>query len=102
MPQVLTWNIDKGFHYKTIIEELQRQNADIILLQEVDIQYGATSELKLDQCLFLVFCHSCKRTNSVNIFAEIAYTLQMNGMFVCEFRELESPSRQPEMQGSCV
>ena len=54
--RIVTWNIERGYRINEIIKALKKENADIILLQEVDI--------------------GCKRTNMLDIGNEIANALQ--------------------------
>lgn len=80
--RVLTWNIERGYKLDAIIAELSRLDADIIALQEVDI--------------------GCERTSFRDTGVEIAKSLKMNYVFVCEFEELRDPMREPSAQGGGV
>ena len=62
-----------------IIEELKGFEADIICIQEVDID--------------------CERSNNVDTGKEIGRALGMNYVFVCEFEELKSELRDKITQG---
>eukprot|EP00042_Codosiga_hollandica_P033795 m.230270 g.230270 ORF g.230270 m.230270 type:complete len:379 (+) comp54268_c0_seq4:100-1236(+) len=80
--KVLTWNIERGYNLDRIIAALKAVDADVLLLQELDI--------------------SCERTNFRDVFDEIARALQLNALFVCEFQEIHSPMREPRAQGGGV
>jgi endonuclease/exonuclease/phosphatase family metal-dependent hydrolase len=71
--RVITWNIDRGSRLTEVIDFLSSQNADILLLQEVDL--------------------NARRTNRRNIAEEIARKLEMNYVFGYEFQELTQGSR---------
>jgi endonuclease/exonuclease/phosphatase family metal-dependent hydrolase len=78
--RVITWNIDRGSRLQRIIEFLASQKADVLLLQEVDL--------------------NARRTQRRNIAEEIARKLQMNYVFGREFQELVQGSRSdPAYQG---
>jgi endonuclease/exonuclease/phosphatase family metal-dependent hydrolase len=62
------WNIDRGLKLSAIIEFLADTNADVFILQEVDI--------------------NAHRTHRLNIAREIARKLQLNYVFGREFVEL--------------
>jgi endonuclease/exonuclease/phosphatase family metal-dependent hydrolase len=66
--RVVDWNIDRGLKLSAIIEFLADTNADVFLLQEVDI--------------------NAERTHRLNIAREIARKLQLNYVFGREFVEL--------------
>jgi len=71
--RLLDWNIDRGLKLGGILEFLESANADLILLQEVDLH--------------------ARRTPQRNIAREIAQKLQMNYVFGREFQELTQGSR---------
>jgi hypothetical protein len=71
--RVVDWNIDRGLSLPGIINFLKETNADILILQEVDI--------------------NARRTRRVNIAQEIARKLQMNYAFGREFEELTQGSK---------
>lgn len=71
--KVVDWNIDRGLKLDGTIEFLAGAKADIILLQEVDL--------------------NCQRTHHVNVAREIAHKLEMNYVFGREFQELTQGSR---------
>lgn len=80
--KLLQWNIERGYKLPKIIKELQAIDADIIALQEIDI--------------------GCERSSSIDTGKEIAEQLGLNYIFFCEFEELHSPVRSPELQGGGV
>jgi len=71
--RVVNWNVDRGSHLARVIDFLVGAKADLILLQETDI--------------------NAKRTHHVNVAKEIARKLQMNYVFGREFQELAQGSR---------
>jgi endonuclease/exonuclease/phosphatase family metal-dependent hydrolase len=71
--RVVDWNIDRGLSLQGIIKFLKETDADILILQEVDI--------------------NARRTHRVNIAQEIARKLQMNYAFGREFEELTQGSK---------
>jgi len=71
--RVVDWNIDRGLNLQGIIDFLSAADADIILLQEVDI--------------------NARRTHRLNIAREIATKLRMNYVFGREFVELTQGSK---------
>jgi endonuclease/exonuclease/phosphatase family metal-dependent hydrolase len=71
--RIVDWNIDRGFQLALIIEFLSEANADILLLQEVDI--------------------NARRTKRLNVAREIARKLRLNYVFAREFVELTQGSK---------
>jgi len=71
--RVVNWNIDRGLQLQRVIEFLASAKADILLLQEADV--------------------NAKRTHRVNVAREIAQKLQMNYVFGREFEELTQGTR---------
>jgi endonuclease/exonuclease/phosphatase family metal-dependent hydrolase len=71
--KVVSWNIDRGSKLRRVIEFLAGAKADIILLQEVDV--------------------NCRRTHHLNVAREIAQKLAMNYVFGREFQELTQGSK---------
>jgi endonuclease/exonuclease/phosphatase family metal-dependent hydrolase len=71
--RVVSWNVDRGLKLHKVIEFLAEANADIILLQEVDV--------------------NCRRTHHINVAREIAQKLAMNYVFGREFQELTQGSK---------
>lgn len=71
--RVVNWNIDRGLKLSGVIEFLAGAKADIILLQEADI--------------------NARRTHHINVAKEIAQKLEMNYIFGREFQELTQGSK---------
>ena len=71
--RVVNWNIERGLRLPEIIDFLESQNADLLILQEVDL--------------------NARRTRRLNIAKEIACRLGMNYVFGREFEELTQGSR---------
>jgi len=70
--RVVDWNIDRGTQLQGILEFIKEAKADVILLQEVDM--------------------NAKRTRRLDIAREIARALQLNFVFGTEFQELTQGS----------
>jgi endonuclease/exonuclease/phosphatase family metal-dependent hydrolase len=66
--RVVDWNIDRGLQLSDVIDFLAAAKADLLLLQEVDL--------------------NARRTNRRNIAKEISEKLRMNYVFGREFQEL--------------
>jgi endonuclease/exonuclease/phosphatase family metal-dependent hydrolase len=78
--RVVNWNINRGLRLQGIIEFLASAKADVLLLQESDL--------------------NARRTHYLNVAKEIAQKLQMNYVFGREFQELTQGSRtSPAYQG---
>src|ERR1700733_2066919 len=71
--RVVNWNIDRGLQLPAIVDFLESQNADLLILQEVDL--------------------NARRTRRLNVAEEIARRLRMNYAFGREFEELTQGSR---------
>jgi len=71
--RVVDWNIDRGLELPAIVDFLGDLNADILLLQEVDV--------------------NARRTHRLNIAREIAQKLRLNYVFGREFVELTQGSK---------
>lgn len=71
--RVIDWNIDRGLQLPGVIEFLASQKADVVLLQESDL--------------------NARRTHRLNVAREIAQKLQLNYAFGREFQELTQGSR---------
>src|SRR5258707_4421818 len=71
--RIVNWNIDRGLKLRGVIEFLDSTKADIILLQEVDL--------------------NARRTHHINVAGEIAKKLEMNYVFGREFQELTQGSK---------
>src|SRR5580700_5974142 len=84
--RVVDWNIDRGLRLQEIVEFLDAQRADVLILQEVDL--------------------NARRTGYRNIAEKIARQLRMNYVFGCEFQELvqgrrDSPAFHGQATLSC-
>jgi endonuclease/exonuclease/phosphatase family metal-dependent hydrolase len=66
--RVINWNIERGLQLSKVIDFLGSQNADLLILQEVDL--------------------NARRTRRINVAEEIARRLEMNYVFGREFEEL--------------
>jgi endonuclease/exonuclease/phosphatase family metal-dependent hydrolase len=71
--RIVDWNINRGLELQGIIDFLESINADILLLQEADL--------------------NARRTRRLNIAQEIARKLGMDCVFGCEFQELAQGSK---------
>jgi endonuclease/exonuclease/phosphatase family metal-dependent hydrolase len=71
--RVVNWNIDRGLRLPQIADFLESQQADLLTLQEADL--------------------NAKRTHRRNIAEELARALGMNYVFGYEFQELTQGSR---------
>jgi endonuclease/exonuclease/phosphatase family metal-dependent hydrolase len=81
--RVVTWNIERGLRFPGIVEFLRSIQADVILLQEVDL--------------------NARRTQYRNVASELAHALQLNVAFGKEFQELSEGSRSsPAFQGQAT
>lgn len=76
------WNVERGYKLDAVIDTLRRHHADIICLQELDID--------------------CERSSGRNCPQEIAEALQMKLVMLVEFEECHSPLRPPHLQGGGV
>jgi endonuclease/exonuclease/phosphatase family metal-dependent hydrolase len=72
--RLVSWNVNRGLRLTEIIEFLTASSADLILLQEADV--------------------NARRTRYLNVPREIAEALKMNYVFGREFEELG--------QGNCI
>jgi len=80
---VLSWNIERGVEFDEILSTLQRMNADVVLLQEVD--------------------RFCLRSNRRDVARELAEALRMNWVWAGEFQEIgEAQRRVPALTGQAV
>ena len=71
--RIVDWNIDRGQQLQGVTDFLVGVNADILILQEVDL--------------------NARRTNRLNIAETIARKLEMNYVFGSEFQELVQGSK---------
>ncbi|KAJ2081088.1 hypothetical protein H4R24_002614 [Coemansia sp. RSA 988] len=77
--RVVEWNIERGYKLDAVIAILEKLDADILCLQEIDI------------------CN--RRSGSQNHGQIIAERLKLNAGIVIEFQELLSPCRNATQQG---
>ncbi|HEV2728623.1 MAG TPA: endonuclease/exonuclease/phosphatase family protein [Terriglobales bacterium] len=81
--RIVDWNIDRGQQLEGVVDFLASTNADILILQEVDL--------------------NARRTHRLNIAEEIARKLQMNYVFGREFQELVQGSKtDPAYHGQAI
>src|SRR5271165_3489899 len=81
--RVISWNINRGQQLDGVLEFLRRTPADLILLQETDV--------------------NARRTQYRNIAREIAQALRMNYVFGREFEELtQGNHRSPAYHGQAT
>jgi endonuclease/exonuclease/phosphatase family metal-dependent hydrolase len=81
--RVVDWNINRGLRLDSILEFLAGSRADLIILQEVDL--------------------NARRTRRVNVAREISQKLKMNYVFGREFQELTQGSRtSPAFHGQAT
>lgn len=81
--RMVNWNINRGLKLQGIVEFLTGANADLILLQEVDL--------------------NARRTHLLNIAREMAKRLKMNYVFAREFQELTQGSNaSPAFHGQAT
>ncbi len=71
--RVISWNINRGEQLDGVLEFLHRTPADLILLQETDV--------------------NARRTQYRTVAREIAQALRMDYVFGCEFEELTQRDR---------
>ena len=71
--RIVDWNVDRGQQLQGVTDFLVGVNADILILQEVDL--------------------NARRTHRLNIAETIARKLEMNYVFGCEFQELTQGSK---------
>lgn len=81
--RVISWNIERGLRFPGILEFLRTTQADLILLQEVDL--------------------NARRTHYRGVASELAQALHLNVVFAKEFQELSQGSRgSPAFQGQAT
>ena len=81
--QVVSWNINRGLQLPGIIDFLSNASADLVLLQEVDV--------------------NARRTEHRNVAHEIARALEMNYVFGREFQELgQGSASSPAYHGQAT
>lgn len=81
--KVVTWNIRHGARFNRVLDELRRLDADIYLLQEVDV--------------------FCRRSGNRNVAKDLADAIGANWVFAGEFQEIgESTGRVPALTGQAI
>jgi endonuclease/exonuclease/phosphatase family metal-dependent hydrolase len=81
--RIVDWNIDRGLQLEGVVNFLASTNADILILQEVDL--------------------NARRTRRLNIAEEIARKLRMNYVWGREFQELVQGSKaDPAYHGQAI
>ena len=82
--RIVSWNIERGLQFGKILEFLRATQADLILLQEVDL--------------------NARRTHYRDIASQLAHALAMNVVFRVEFQELSESSSHasPAFQGQAT
>jgi endonuclease/exonuclease/phosphatase family metal-dependent hydrolase len=81
--EVITWNIERGTEYDSIVKVLRTLDADILLLQEVD--------------------RHCRRTGYRDVARDLAHALEMNWVSTGEFQEIgEARGDQPAITGQAI
>jgi endonuclease/exonuclease/phosphatase family metal-dependent hydrolase len=71
--RIVSWNIDRGLQFEKIAEFLRTVEADLLLLQEVDL--------------------NARRTHYRDVASELARALHLNYVFGVEFQELSQGTR---------
>jgi endonuclease/exonuclease/phosphatase family metal-dependent hydrolase len=71
--RIVSWNIERGLQFSTIREFLRTLGADLLLLQEVDL--------------------NARRTHYRDVASELAHALNLNYVFGAEFQELSEGTR---------
>ena len=80
---MVNWNIERGLQFSGILNFLRTAEADLILLQEVDL--------------------NARRTQHRDVACELARSLQLNYVFGKEFQELSEGSRSsPAFHGQAT
>ncbi|KAI9029936.1 Endonuclease/exonuclease/phosphatase [Phycomyces nitens] len=80
--KVVQWNIERNYESETILSILKSIDADVVILQEIDI--------------------GCIRSGRKNHMKDLCLGLEMKGGFVSEFHELDDPCRTPRDAGGGV
>lgn len=81
--RVVDWNIDRGLNLPGILDFLASFDADLLLLQELDL--------------------NARRTHRVNVAEQIARRLKMNYVWAREFQELlQGTSSSPAYHGQAT
>jgi endonuclease/exonuclease/phosphatase family metal-dependent hydrolase len=78
--RIVSWNIERGLQFPKILDFLRTMQADLLLLQEVDL--------------------NARRTQYRDIASELAHCLNLNYVFGMEFQELsEGTPARPAYHG---
>lgn len=81
--KILDWNIERGLRFQSIAEAIEREQPDICLFQEVDL--------------------NAHRTRRRNVAEELARKFGLNYVFGAEFEELSQGSRDsPAFHGQAI
>jgi len=80
--RIFSWNIERGLQFPAILDFLRTAQADLILLQEVDLH--------------------ARRTQHRDVAYELARSLQVNYVFGKEFQELGANSSLPAYHGQAT
>jgi endonuclease/exonuclease/phosphatase family metal-dependent hydrolase len=81
--QVITWNIERGTAYDSILRVLRRLDADVVLLQEVD--------------------RDCRRTGYRDVARDLAHALDVNWIAAGEFQEIgEARGNRAAITGQAI
>ena len=81
--RILSWNINRGLQFPKILQFLKTIQADLLLLQEVDL--------------------NARRTRCRDIASELAHALNLNYVFGLEFQELsEGTPARPAYHGNAT
>jgi endonuclease/exonuclease/phosphatase family metal-dependent hydrolase len=81
--EIITWNVERGTQYSSILGVLRELDADILLLQEVD--------------------RDCRRTDYRHVARDLSRALGMNWIEAGEFQEIgESRGRRPAITGQAI
>ena len=80
---VVSWNIERGMRFAGVLETLKKLNADVLLLQEVDLD--------------------CERSGRRDVAADLAAALGMNWVFAGEFQEIgEGTKGRAALHGQAI
>ena len=80
---IVSWNIEYGTRFDVVVDALRRLDADVYLLQEVDL--------------------FCRRSGNRNIARDLAHALGANWVFAGEFQEIgESTGQVPALTGQAI
>jgi endonuclease/exonuclease/phosphatase family metal-dependent hydrolase len=80
---VVSWNIERGVRFRGVLETLQKLDADVLLLQEVD--------------------RYCDRSGGRDVAADLASALGMNWVAAGEFQEIgEATKGRAALHGQAI